>query len=121
MESPAITTSPNFGNLYAEISPTAGEAEPTGLPSLQDLPKEVGVLLTTVGVLGLLLPGVVGAPALLAGGLVLWPKAFGKAESYFSGRFPATHRRSMQQVGRFLDDLERRYPRDDGPTTSTTT
>ncbi len=119
MESPSTANSPDFGSLYAKVPPTADEAEEAGLPSLQDLPKEVGVLLTTVGVLGLLLPGVVGAPALLAGGLVLWPRAFGKAESYFSGRFPATHRRSMKQVGRFLDDLERRYPRDDGPTTTT--
>ena len=76
---------------------------------LEDMPKELGVLLTSVGVLGMVLPGLAGAPALLAGGMVLWPKTFGRVEGWFEGRFPETHRKSMRQVGRFLDDLERRY------------
>jgi hypothetical protein len=77
---------------------------------LEELPKELGVLLASVGVLGLVLPGIAGAPALIAGGLVLWPRTFGKVERWFSDRFPSTHRVSMRQVGRFLDDLEYRYP-----------
>jgi hypothetical protein len=77
---------------------------------LEDLPKELGVLLASVGVLGVILPGIAGTPALIAGGLVLWPKTFSKVEDWFENRFPETHRNSMQQVGRFLDDLERRYP-----------
>jgi hypothetical protein len=87
------------------------------LPTLSDLPKELGVLLASVGVLGIVLPGIAGAPALLAGGLVLWPKTFGKVETWFQGRFPDTHRKSMQQVGRFLDDLDQRYPHSDQPHT----
>ena len=47
------------------------------------LPKEMGVMLVAVGSLGWLLPGMVGTPALIAGGLVLWPKAFGKVETWF--------------------------------------
>ncbi len=77
----------------------------------EDLPKELGVLLTSVGVLGFVMPGIAGTPALIAGGLVLWPKTFGKVEGWFSRRFPIAHRTSMQQVERFLDDLDRRYPR----------
>jgi len=46
---------------------------------------------------------------------VLWPKTFSKVEGWFSHRFPVTHRKSMQQVGRFLDDLDRRYPRSENP------
>jgi hypothetical protein len=77
---------------------------------LEDLPKELGVLLASVGVLGIILPGIAGTPALIAGGLVLWPKTFSKVEDWFENRFPLAHRKSMQQVGRFLDDLDRRYP-----------
>jgi hypothetical protein len=90
----------------------------TDLPKLSDLPKELGVLLASVGVLGVVLPGIAGAPALIAGGLVLWPKTFGKVENWFRGRYPETHRASMRQVGRYLDDLGRRYPhsQEDDPT-----
>ena len=91
------------------------EAAEAATRRLEELPKELGVLLASVGVLGFVLPGVAGTPALIAGGLVLWPKTFGKVEGWFSRRFPAAHRKSMQQVGRFLDDLDRRYPRSDGP------
>jgi hypothetical protein len=77
---------------------------------LDELPRELGVLLISVGVLGIVLPGIAGAPAFVAGGLVLWPRAFGKIEDWFHHRFPETHRESMKQVGRFLVDLHRRYP-----------
>ena len=90
-------------------------ASPTPPLRLEDLPKELGVLLTTVGVLGFVLPGMAGTPALIAGGLVLWPKTFGKVENWLQGRFPSTHRTSMQQVGRFLDDLQKRYPAPEKP------
>jgi Putative transmembrane protein (PGPGW) len=81
--------------------------EPTGLAS--SLPKELGVMLVSAGVIGVVLPGP-GAPALVAGGLILWPEAFGKAERWFRKRFPQTHRQGMGHVNRFLTDLERRYP-----------
>jgi hypothetical protein len=82
---------------------------------IEDLPKEVGVMLLTVGVLGMALPGVVGGPALIAGGLVLWPKTFGRVESWFEKRFPKAHRHSLQQINRYLDDLEKRFPESDQP------
>ncbi len=91
-----------------------GDVDPTVL-RLEELPKELGVLLASVGVLGFVLPGVAGTPALIAGGLVLWPKTFSKVEGWFSNRFPSAHRASMRQVGRFLDDLDQRYPRSDDP------
>jgi hypothetical protein len=77
---------------------------------IKDLPREVGVMLMTVGVLGLVLPGIVGTPAFLAGGLVLWPKGFGKVENWFERRFPQMHKQSLHQINRFLDDLEGRFP-----------
>lgn len=76
---------------------------------LRELPKDVGVMLVAVGAAGMVLPGMMGGPAILAGGLVLWPKAFGRVESWFERTFPKAHREGMRQIGRYLDDLDRRY------------
>ena len=78
---------------------------------IEDLPKEVGVILVSVGALGVVLPGLMGAPAIVAGGLVLWPGTFGGLDEWLRRRNPGLYHRGMQQLGRFLDDLERRYPR----------
>ena len=51
-----------------------------------------------------------GVPALVAGGLILWPKGFGKAERWLRRRFPEAHRKGIGHINRFLTDLERRYP-----------
>lgn len=89
---------------------TNGEPAPGDPPGLAEaLPKELGVMLVSAGVIGMVLPGP-GAPALVAGGLILWPEAFGKAERWFRKRFPDAHRQGMGHVNRFLTDLERRYP-----------
>jgi hypothetical protein len=79
------------------------------------LPKELGVMLVSAGVIGVVLPGP-GTPALVAGGLILWPEAFGKVERWFQKRYPVTHREGVRHINRFLTDLERRYP---GSTRST--
>ncbi len=99
--------------------PSTTEPEPEHFTELDDatmtrrlheLPREVGVMLMAVGVLGWALPGVVGAPSILAGGLVLWPEKFRKVEDWFERKFPKAHHLSMRQISRYLDDLERRYP-----------
>jgi hypothetical protein len=85
--------------------------EPTPDEPLQlaELPKELGVMLLSAGVIGCVLPGP-GTPALVAGGMVLWPKQFGRAENWLRRRFPVFHRGGMKHLKRYLDDLERRYP-----------
>jgi hypothetical protein len=88
-------------------SPTHPQAEQ--LDKIKQVPKEVGVMLITAGIVGFILPGP-GTPAIIAGGLALWPTAFGKLESWLERRHPEVHRQSMKQIGRFLNDLERRYP-----------
>jgi hypothetical protein len=77
---------------------------------IDSAPKELGVLLVVAGVGGLLLPGPVGTPFLLAGSVILWPAAFRKLETCFQRRFPRFHREGMLQMRRFINDLERRYP-----------
>jgi hypothetical protein len=83
------------------------QAEP--INKIKQVPKEVGVMLITAGIVGFILPGP-GTPAIIAGGLALWPGAFGKLESWIERRNPGLHRRGVQQINRFLDDLEKRYP-----------
>lgn len=77
---------------------------------LGQFPPEIATLLIVAGVAGVLLPGPVGAPLLLAGGVVLWPKTFRPIEKWFRRRFPAIHREGVVQLKEFLADLNRRFP-----------
>ncbi len=70
---------------------------------VEQLPKDAGWLLITAGVVGLVVPGVLGTPFLLAGALILAPGGT-KLLSRWVGHS------GMRQIGRFLDNLERRYP-----------
>ena len=77
---------------------------------LESLPKEVGVLLIVAGLGGLLLPGPIGSPFLILGGVVFFPNVFRGIDQRMQRRFPKIHRQGMKQVRRFVIDLERRYP-----------
>ncbi len=77
---------------------------------LDGLPRELGILLVVAGIGGILLPGPVGTPFLIAGGVILWPAAFRRVEICLHKRFPRFHREGMKQMKRFITDLERRYP-----------
>lgn len=77
---------------------------------LASLPKEVGVLLIVAGLGGVLLPGPVGTPFLVLGGVVLFPKVFRRVNDGMKKRFPKFYQQGMKQVRRFVIDLDRRYP-----------
>jgi hypothetical protein len=77
---------------------------------IESMPRELGVLLIVAGVGGVLLPGPVGTPFLILGGLVFFPNLFRKVDQRFARRFPRMHREGMRQVQRFVSDLEHRYP-----------
>lgn len=77
---------------------------------IAELPKEAGVMLVSVGAIGFIMPAMAGLPALVAGGMVLWPRTFGRVETWMAGRFPSAYREGMRQIGRYLDDLEKRFP-----------
>jgi hypothetical protein len=108
------TSSPNLGEDHATTgcpSPDDSQAvDESTVRRIEHLPKEVGVMLVSVGTLGLVLPGLMGTPALIAGGLVLWPGTFSRVDGWLRRRNPGLYHRGMKQLGRFLDDLERRYP-----------
>ncbi len=91
-------------------APDVREAEQVErIPEWRGLPQEVGYMLLSAGILGSILPGP-GAPAIIAGGLVLWPEGLGKAEGWFKRRFPSLHRDGMKHIHRFLKDFDGRYP-----------
>jgi len=92
--------------------PTLEEAAEGTRQRIRRLPPEVGAVLMTVGVAGIILPGPVGAPLLLAGGLVLMPGVFDRFERWVGKRYPKFHGHGMKYVDRFIDDFERRYPPD---------
>ncbi len=77
---------------------------------LEKLPPEVAVLLMVVGVFGILLPGPVGSPFLIAGGLAMWPTSFRKMEDWLHRMSPRLYAEGIRQLERYLADLERRYP-----------
>jgi hypothetical protein len=86
------------------------EAEETR-QRLRLLPAEVGAVLVTVGIGGLILPGPFGTPFILAGGLVLAPRYFHRAELWVQKNLPNVHRAGRRRLDRFIDDFEKRYPR----------
>lgn len=77
---------------------------------LGKLPTEIGTLLMIAGVAGLVLPGPWGTPMLIAGATVVWPKTFSRIERAFAKRCPSFHREGVQQIKRFISDLNRRFP-----------
>lgn len=102
-----LTTNPS--RTESDSAHDQFELDQSDFKRLEGLPREVGVMLIAAGVVGLVLPGP-GTPALIAGGLALWPGAFSKLELWLERRYPVVHKKSMKQISRFLDDLEKRYP-----------
>lgn len=105
--------------LPAEEPPAPG-VNPAKKPSFEELnerllhmPRDVGWLMVSIGAMGVALPGIVGTPALLAGGLMLWPRGFRAVNNWVRRRFPKTHEHGVEQLIRYLDDMERRYPTQD--------
>jgi hypothetical protein len=89
---------------------TAEETGGTEQARLPKLPPEIGILLTLVGTAGVVLPGMIGTPFLVAGGIALWPSGFRKVERWLMKVSPKAFETGVQQIEQFLADLERRYP-----------
>lgn len=78
---------------------------------LEGLPRDVGWLLITAGIVAEVAPGVIGTPFWVAGTLILWPRMGRRVEGWMLRRSPRLLYGSIRQIDRFLGDLERRYPR----------
>jgi hypothetical protein len=85
-------------------------------PSLDDtlrrLPRDVGLVLLSLGVAGLVIPGPVppGVPFVVAGVVFAYPGVARRFGGSFSRRFPRLYCGFHDQVKRFQSDLEARYP-----------
>ena len=83
---------------------------------IEQFPREFGWLMIYVGVLGVVLPGIVGFPLVIAGGAVVMPGGR-KWLSRWVGREPGRlTRASLKQIVRMADNIERRYPSVQGAT-----
>jgi hypothetical protein len=79
--------------------------------AVEQLPRGAGWLLITAGVVGLVVPAVPGVPFLLAGAILLTPGGSRLLVRWVGRNPPKFVRSAMRPISRFLDDLERRYPR----------
>ena len=122
---PAVIDAPASGETAIRLLPTATSrripaAKVTQLENAADdeavrrftqLPKEAGWLLITAGVVGLVVPGILGTPFLLAGAVVVAPGGSNLLSRWAGRNPPKIVHSAMRQINRFIDDLERRYPR----------
>jgi len=78
---------------------------------IEELPREAGWALITAGVIGLIAPGIVGFPFVVAGAVVLTPGGPRKLAHWASRKPRKYAHAALRQICRLVDDLERRYPR----------
>jgi hypothetical protein len=87
--------------------------DPSAPVRLEQIPKEVGLLLLTAGMVTRMLPpppDPFDVSLMLAGVVTLCPRGLRTVEDWSRRRFPKAHRAGMGFLERFLDDPERRYP-----------
>ena len=104
---------PLDGGLQAQTSFSQIESEEDDavVRRVEHLNRDVGWALISAGVVGLVMPGVIGAPFFIMGGLVLWPGNHKRVERWRQGHSPKMFHGAMKQINRFLDDLDKRHPR----------
>ncbi len=102
------------GDAPVEITPEEIRQDEAVVERVEHLAKDVAWVLIAAGVIGVVMPGVLGTPFLIAGAAALWPGNRKRLEQWRQGHSPKFFHGGMRQINRFLDDLERRYPRDNG-------
>lgn len=108
----ALATETDPAAIALEHSLVAMNLDDATVRRIKKLPHDVGWLLFTAGMVGMIMPGVLGTPFLILGGLMLWPRTSERAEHWLAvGHASGTFKGSARQINRFLDDLERRYPK----------
>jgi len=107
---PAVADTVVAGQCQAAETVVDDQGMESTRQRIRQLPPEVGAVLLSVGLVGMIVPGPVGTPLILAGGLVLIPSVFGRLECWLYKKFPKSHKVGMQYVDRFIDDYEKRFP-----------
>lgn len=103
-------TSPGGGGGEA-VGPEELRQDEAVVDRVEHLARDVAWVLITAGVVGIIMPGVLGTPFLIAGAAALWPGNRKRFQHWREGHSPKFFHGSMKQINRFLDDLERRYPK----------
>jgi len=88
----------------------SGSSENAVVDRVKHLSRNMGWVLISAGLVGIVIPGVIGTPFVILGSLVLWPgnqKLLDKWRRNHRSRFVDV---ALRQVDRYLDDIERRYP-----------
>jgi hypothetical protein len=78
---------------------------------IANVPPDVGWMMVTVGILGVILPGLIGTPFLVTGIAVLVPGGPELLTGWVRENPNWVVLTGLKQMSRWLDDLERRYPR----------
>jgi hypothetical protein len=100
------------GGACAGDAATDGTAiDEETLLRIANVPRDVGWMMVTVGVLGVILPGIIGTPFLVAGIAVLVPEGPQRLTHWVRRNPNWVVHTGLKQMGRWLDDMERRYPR----------
>lgn len=106
------------GSLPQDLEAQRGQAreDEEVVERVEHLNRNVGWVLISAGLVGLVMPGIIGTPFLIMGALALWPGNRKTVERWRKGHSPKIFHGSMKQINRFLDDLEKHYPRTDKKT-----
>jgi hypothetical protein len=88
----------------------APEQDPPPAHLIENLTTDVGWLLVTAGVIGVIMPGIPGAPFLLIGGFVVTPGGTRLLSRWVGKNPPKFVNGALKQIGRFVEDIDRRYP-----------
>ena len=83
-ETPCVTASTETAEAWIQNA----EQRMTMINRFRNLPTPIGFILMGVGVSGLVIPGMVGLPLFVAGGLILAPWTLGNMDDYLMKRFP---------------------------------
>ena len=104
---------PSHRSVKTENRPVPlSEPDITLAERIEKLPRDVGWMLFGVGFVGFVAPGIFGLPFMAAGGMILWPKTTHRVQRLLGKQQPEKSvAPGMKQIVRFLDDLERRYPK----------
>ena len=95
---PAVTA--RLARQMAESTPDERVADEQTTLLIENLPREAGWVLVTAGVVGLIVPGIMGAPFLLAGAVVLTPGGSRRLSRWVGTNHPNW---SIRRCGRSSD------------------
>jgi hypothetical protein len=110
MPNTAALAAPTIGAGTKAITPEERAEFEQAVQRIEHFPREFGWLMIYVGVLGVVLPGIIGFPFLIAGGAVVAPGGRKWLSRWVSRKPGPLVRASLKQITRMIDDIERRYP-----------